>query len=196
MMGLPEFWKRYDPAHLGATNPASFDGTTYHLKAGGTTAPIDKGGACLMLHRAMPAGSVFTARLVPLIASQVVELGIGVLDSTAAALQLALLVSPLAQSERPTWSATVLQGQPGKVVNTQALSAPVVSWGRIVAPLWLRLSRTGTAIHASMSTDGATWTELAEANLAGDGLRVGMFVNSGMADLTTEVCFDNVALTP
>jgi hypothetical protein len=47
-----------------------------------------------------------------------------------------------------------------------------------------------------LSNDGATWTELAEAGLAGEGMRVGMFLNSGMADLTTEVCFDNVGLTP
>ena len=199
-MGLPEFWQRHDPAHLGPANPASFDGAAYHLQAAGTTTPIDHGGACLMLHRAMTAGSTFTARLVPLIASQVVELGLGVLDSSAASLQLALLVSPRAQSERPTWSATVLQAQPNaapmKVVNTQALAAPVVTWGRIVAPLWLRLSHTASTIHASLSNDGATWTELAEASLAGEGMRVGMFLNSGMADLTTEVCFDNVGLTP
>jgi regulation of enolase protein 1 (concanavalin A-like superfamily) len=63
-----------------------------------------------------------------------------------------------------------------------------------VAPQWLKLTRTGQTIAASISTDGATWTEIGRDTFSmGAGVYVGLAVSSHDATRTATATFDHVS---
>lgn len=198
MVGLPIGWLQSTLGqHIDGN--ASFDGAAYHLQASGTSTRSD-GTAGVFIHCAMLASNTFTARIVPLIASQFVELGIAAsIDRDSASPEAMLLISPRGETERPAWSATLLHPVHAdasmKTLGTRAFAAPTIRYGRLVEPLWLRLRRDGTTLQASVSTDSSSWIEVGSAEVRTETLRVGLFLNSGIDQIMTEVCFDQVSLT-
>src|SRR5262249_44231126 len=64
----------------------------------------------------------------------------------------------------------------------------------VTFPAWLKLSRSGTAVIGSVSTDGSVWRAVASANPSAVLGLVGMAVNSHSTKLNTSV-FDNVTVT-
>jgi hypothetical protein len=198
MAGLPSGWQESNIG-LPGKGSSSFDGTTYRLQAAGTLS-FAQGISGLFVHSAMPATSTFTARVLPLIASQVLELGVAVLNNAKTpAAEVVLLLSPRGQTERPAWSASLIRpGQgdtPLHTIGSRPLAAPTVTYGRLVEPFWLRVACAGTALHAAISADNKIWLEVGVAEINSEDKRVGLFLNSGLDKVTTEVCFDNVSLT-
>jgi hypothetical protein len=200
MAGLPSGWLQGTLGQMPGDNAASFDGSTFHLRAGGTQQPVAS-VSMFLVHCEMSARSRFTARVVPLIASQFLQLGVGVLNNDRILdLEAALLLSPRGETERPAWSATLMRtnetGTAPKTVNVLQLSAPTVTYGRLVEPLWLRLERDRTTLRAAISVDGNSWSEAGYADIPNGALRAGLLLNSGLDKVTTEGCFDHVSLSP
>jgi hypothetical protein len=197
--GLPSGWQEQAIGQLRGKGTVSFDGMTYRLRSAG--APTgNQYFSAFLVHREMSAKSTFTARVVPLIASQSLQLGIAVLaDSSTTAVEAMLLVSPRGELERPSWTASLLRndeaGASSQTVNARQLSAPTITYGRLVEPLWLRLERDNSALKAATSVDGSAWSPLGTTDIPNAGLRVGLFLNSGLETVTTEVCFDQVSLS-
>jgi len=152
--GLPSGWLKDTLGQMSGTNTASFDGEYFRLCAGGTLQP-SHGASAFLTHCAMPAKSRFTARIVPLIASQYLQLGLAVLSNgSIPSLEAALLLSPHGEMERPAWSASLLRvddsGTSLKMVSALPLSTPAITYGRLVEPLWLRLEREGTTLRTAI----------------------------------------------
>jgi Alginate lyase len=199
MAGLPPGWRQDTLGQMPGRNAASFDGESFCLSARGTPQPSHAVSAFLT-HCEMPPKSRFTARVVPLIASQYLQLGVAVLSNDKVpVLEAALSLSPHGEMERPAWFASLLRADrsgTSQTVNSLPLSAPIITYGRMVEPFWLRLDRDGRTLLAAVSADGASWSEVGTTSIPSGGLRVGLLVNSGMDKVTTEVCFDRVSLAP
>lgn len=198
MAGLPPGWHE-STIGLPRKGSSSFDGMTYRLQAAGTSS-LTQALSGFFVHYAMPAKSTFSARVLPLIASQFIELGVAVLsDAQAPDPEAVLLLSPRGQTERPLWSASLLRpgetGNPLQTIANRPLAASTVTYGRIVEPLWLRIEHDGTTLRAAISTDGKTWSRVGRTEIDSADKRIGLFLNSGLDKVTTEVCFDNVMLT-
>jgi regulation of enolase protein 1 (concanavalin A-like superfamily) len=68
----------------------------------------------------------------------------------------------------------------------------------IVAPYWVRLTRTGNAFKAERSADGKTWTQVGTTDAAitmGASVYIGLALTSHDAALATTAEFSNVATT-
>ncbi len=81
---------------------------------------------------------------------------------------------------------------------TRAVAAGQTSYlggSGLAAPVWLRLTRTGTAVASAVSGNGVTWTAVGSTTLPAGPLYVGMIVSSvNPAQLNTST-FDNVTVT-
>ena len=75
-------------------------------------------------------------------------------------------------------------------------STTFVAGGSNLAPVWLRLARTGTTITASVSSDGgSTWPVLGSTTVSmATSVFVGLAVCSHVTGTTTTGTFDNVAV--
>lgn len=63
-------------------------------------------------------------------------------------------------------------------------------------PVWVRLTRTGTTVVGSASTNGTTWTEVARTTIAlPSTIYVGLPVTSHTTTSLTTATFDNVAVS-
>jgi len=63
------------------------------------------------------------------------------------------------------------------------------------APRWVRLTREGQTVTASVSSDGSSWSDLGadSVNLSGDGW-VGLAVSSHDSSSTAAATFDHVTI--
>jgi hypothetical protein len=198
MAGLPSGWQQNTLGRMPGKNTASFDGRSFRLSARGTPGP-SQGVSAFLTHCEMPVKSRFTARVVPLIASRYLQLGVAVLSNEKLpVLEVALALSPHGEMERPAWLASLLRadqaGTSSQTVNALPLSAPAINYGRLVKPLWLRLERDGTALHAAISADGTSWSEVGSTEIPSGVLRAGLLLDSGLDEVTSEVYFDHVSL--
>jgi hypothetical protein len=198
MAGLPTGWQQ-SALNLPDNGSVSSDGTIYRLQAAAAP-PSSQTISGLFVYTAMPANSTFTARVILLIASQYLQLGIAVLSAAKSPIPEAVLsLSPRGQTERPAWSASLIHtgqaGSPAETIGSRPLAAPTVTYGRLSQPLWLRLQRAATVLHASISANGEAWSDIASTSLSSEDKHVGLFLNSGLDDVTTEACFDQVRLT-
>jgi regulation of enolase protein 1 (concanavalin A-like superfamily) len=67
--------------------------------------------------------------------------------------------------------------------------------GAATAPRWVKLSRRGTTITASISSDGTAWTAVGSDTFSiGTSLLVGLGVSSHDATLLATGTFDNVSV--
>ena len=68
------------------------------------------------------------------------------------------------------------------------------SVGGLVAPIWVKLARTGTNLAASYSSDGAQWTSLGSTGIAmNSALRAGLEVTAHNNSTLCLAAFDHVA---
>lgn len=198
MNGLPPGWLQ-STLNLPSRGSASFDGKIYRLQAAAPPPPGETVSG-LFIYTALPAGSTFKARIIPLIASQSLQLGAVVLRTAKAPIPEALLsISSRGETERPAWSASLIHiGEAearAETIGDRQLTAPTVTYGRLSQPLWLRLEHAPAVLHASISADGNTWSEIGSTALSGENKHVGLFLNSGLDKVTTEAYFDQVSLT-
>ena len=68
-----------------------------------------------------------------------------------------------------------------------------MTWGRLMEPYWLRLTRSGDTFTASVSPDGRNWKQMGTATVSlKKNILVGLAACSRLTNVTTTVMFDNV----
>jgi regulation of enolase protein 1 (concanavalin A-like superfamily) len=80
------------------------------------------------------------------------------------------------------------------MVNALPLNAPLVAWGRIARPVWLRLSREGRELRALLSQDGITWMNAGETSITMEQMLEGCFACSGLGSVPAQITFEQLTL--
>jgi hypothetical protein len=81
-----------------------------------------------------------------------------------------------------------------KAVFDSPLEQPIVTYGRMMKPVWLRLQRRQSLILAQFSSHGSAWKDAGQTPGFKAGL-LGIIVSSGIVDVDTAVRFDSIAVS-
>jgi hypothetical protein len=196
--GLPRDWSEhsYGKAFPPGSTVAAAD--TFTVQAYGTY-PFGHSDELHFVHSTLAGDGVLTARLSPLLASQAATVGLMLrTDDATNASMVALSVSASSKGERPQWIVSLLSRENAAetvhTVNALPLNAPLVTWGRVVRPIWLRLSRTGSELRAHFSQDGLTWNDAGETSVTEKQVLAGCLVCSGLGSIRAQVTFEQVTL--
>ena len=199
--GLPKPWAQQD---VGSPNPKGyslFDGSVFTIEGAGSNI----GGKADQFHFAavpLTGDGTIIARYVPQTPSQFAKMGLMMRESNAAdSAYVGLFITPQATEdiEVPHWhlelSARSTKGDDAVAAAVGPnLQAPFVTWGRLMAPFWLRLSRAENTFTASFSPDGQTWTIVGSTNLAlKSRLETGL-AGCSRIKVSTTVMFDHVSI--
>ncbi|MCW3059778.1 MAG: hypothetical protein JWQ02_1599 [Capsulimonas sp.] len=199
--GLPAPWSASDIGAPDASGTASYDGRRFTLESAGV-AISGASDQCRFAGVPMTGNGAITARFVPQVSSQSSQFGLMIRESTApSTIQVSLLLTPEPSGsvEKPGWNARLIVRKfSGADAVTAAvgpaLAAPLVTYGRLMAPYWLRLARAGDAFTGFVSADGQTWTPIGTTTGSLRGkVRAGLTASSGLAGVATTVVFDSVA---
>jgi hypothetical protein len=200
--GLPKPWTQQDIGNPDSKGDSQFNGSMFTIECAGK----DIGGRADQFQFAgVPLGeqSAIIARYVPQTPSQLAKLGLVIRDSTQpGAQEIALLITPQRTDDidAPHWHLEFVArrtdgGELLPIAVSPTLGAPIVTWGRLMAPLWLRLSRAGNTFKAASSADGKTWTGLGSTNLKLSSQAIaGLAVCSRIRGTTTAM-FDHVQVS-
>jgi hypothetical protein len=199
--GLPRPWAPIDVGQVDVPGYTLFDGQTFTLEGAGS----DIGGtkdqfqfACVP----MSGDGAISARFVPQVPSQFAKMGLMMRENIAGdAAHVSLLIMPKASSdiELPAWSMRLIARRSAGAETTDTGSAasvkpPQMTWGRLMAPFWLRLERRGDSFTASISDDGRTWEQVGSLDVPlKKSIRVGLAACSRLTKVSTTVMFDNVS---
>jgi hypothetical protein len=195
--GLPRNWSERsygDAFPTGSTNVvAAFIVQAYGMH------PFGYSDELHFIYSILPGNWALTACLSPLLASQVATVGLMLrTEDTAEAPMIALSVSASSIGERPQWNLSLLSrdnaGEAVHAVNVLPLNVPLVTYGRIAQPIWLRLSRDFDELHAHLSQDGTTWTDAGKAPITKKLVLAGCFACSGMGSIPAQVAFEQLTL--
>jgi len=119
-------------------------------------------------------------------------------EDTADAPMIALSISMSSVGEWPQWKVSLLSrdnaGEAVHAVNVLPLDVPLVTYGRIAQPIWLRLSRDFDELHAHLSQDGVTWMGAGKASITNELVLAGCFACSGMGSIPAQVAFEQLTL--
>jgi hypothetical protein len=196
--GLPRNWSEhsYGDAFPGGSTGVASDVFIVHAYG---THPFGHSDELHFVHSTLTGDGILTACLSPLLASQVATLGLMLrADDTANAPMVALSLSASSGGERPQWVVSLLSrdnaGDAVRTVNALLLNAPLVTWGRIVSPIWLRLSRNHDKLRALLSEDGLAWMNAGETSVTKKQLLAGCFACSGLGSISAQVTFEQVTL--
>lgn len=192
--GLPARWAHQDIGGPEVNGSAMYDGTGFTLEAAGSGIS----SAADQFHFAflpIEGDSTFTVRFVPQVASQFAQFGIMMRQTPAPdSPHASLLLMPDAArpTERPAWAARLVS-RGAESAAAKQIPAPYVTYGRLVKPYWLRLTRDGAAVHASVSTDGQGWDQVGSVQLPMTSrVLAGLAVCSRVPGISTRATFDQV----
>jgi hypothetical protein len=196
--GLPPNWSEHSYGEAFPAGSTDVAADVFIVQAYGTH-PFGHPDELHFVHRTLIGDGILTACLSPLLASQVAAVGLMLrTDETADAPMVALSVSAKSGGERPQWTVSLLSreaaGETVRMVNVLPLDAPLVTWGRIVQPVWLRLSRDDNELRALLSEDGLTWMNAGETTVTKKQLLAGCFASSGLGSISAQVTFERVSL--
>jgi hypothetical protein len=198
--GMPDPWSCKDVGSVKVPGNTLFDGRTFALECAGT----DIGGIDDQFQFAfvpLNGDGEITARFVPQVPSQFAKMGLMMRETLAAdAPHIALLLTPKSSKdvEMPDWSIRLIARSPAGTETTYAgsgsnLEPPYMTWGRLMEPYWLRLTRSGDTFTASVSPDGRNWKQMGTATVSlKKNILVGLAACSRLTNVTTTVMFDNV----
>ena len=198
--GLPAPWSPQDVGKPDVRGSSLFDGTMFVLGSAGR----DIGRSFDQFHwNAVPVNGdgVIIARYVPQTPSQFAKMGLMMRETSAAdSRYVALLITPEATEdiEVPHWHLEMSARTGGgaeavNVAQSPRMEAPLVTWGRLMSPFWLRLARDGNTFTASFSPYGQTWTQIGSTNLVlKPEIATGLAGCSRIKGSTT-IMFDHVA---
>ncbi len=93
----------------------------------------------------------------------------------------------------------ILDARPGGIIEFMTRpsaggSTIFLASTTVTAAPWLKLSRAGSTVTASISTDGSAWTTLGTTTLAGSAL-IGLAVTSHDTTILNQASFDNVVVS-
>jgi len=151
------------------------------------------------VHSSLHGDGVLTACLSPLLASQVATMGLMLRASdTADAPMVALTVCAGSGGERPQWILSILcrdnAGDHVRTIHASTLNDPMVTWGRVVQFVWLRLSRAEGELSAYFSPDGLSWLDAGKTLITNEPLLAGCFACSGLGSISAQVTFEHLTL--
>ena len=181
---LPAGWNTADIGAVGAPGSASWDGSTFTVAGAGADI-WNSADAFRFAYTTLTGDGTIVANVT---AEQFIanwtKAGVMMRETLAAGSRQALmLVSPgkgLAFQRR---------------VDTDGLSTSTPG-GTGTAPRFLRLTRAGTTITASLSTDGTNWTIVGSDTLAMTStIYVGLAVSSHVAGTTATATFASTSVT-
>jgi hypothetical protein len=196
--GLPRNWSECSYGKAFPADSTNVAADAFIVQAYGTH-PFGYSDELHFIHSILPGNGVLTACLSPLLASQVATVGLMLrADDTADAPLVALSVSASSGGERPQWAVSLMSrenpGETVRTVNAWPLDAPLVTWGRIVQAVWLRLSRDGGEVRALLSQDGLTWIDVGKTSVTKEPVLAGCFACSGLGSIPSQVTFEQLTL--
>jgi hypothetical protein len=196
--GLPRNWSEHSYGEAFPAGSTDVAADVFQVQAYGTH-PFGHSDELHFVHSTLTREGVLTARLSPLLASQAAAVGLMLrADNTDNAPMAAFSVSASTRGERPQWIVSLLSrenaGEAVRTVNALPLVAPLVTWGRIAGPIWLRLSRDHGKLRALLSEDGLTWMNAGETSVTKRQLLAGCFACSGLGSISAQVTFEQVTL--
>lgn len=201
--GLPSGWSHRDVGAVAVPGASSYDGWMFTLDGSGS----EIGGLsdqCQFASVSLTGDGSIIARFVPQVSCQFSEFGLMMRETSAPdAPQVSLLLTPQSTGsvEAPSWHTELLSRESpasaAAIVSTgSSLPAPTVTYGRLMQPYWLQLSRRGGAFTASVSSDGRAWILLGTVSVPlKSKLQVGLAACSRKPQITTTVMFDHVTVT-
>ncbi len=202
--GLPYSWTHQDIGAVSVAGDAAFDGDLFTLEGAGANISGTK-DECQFAFQPVNGDATIVAQFVPQTSSQFSKFGLMMRESSAAdAPDVSLLIGsePGGQIEAPGWIAR-LAGRYSPGANTVVwgngtnLSDPMVTYGRLTGPCWLKLERHGANFIGEFSSDGTSWVTIGSATVPlKQKLLVGLCACSRLAGVTTTVKFGHVAVTP
>jgi len=196
--GLPRDWSERSYGGAFPTGSTNVVADAFIVQAYGTH-PFSNSDELHFIHSILTGNGVLTACLSPLLASQVATVGLMLrTEDTADAPMIALSISMSSVGEWPQWKVSLLSrdnaGEAVHAVNVLPLDVPLVTYGRIAQPIWLRLSRDFDELHAHLSQDGVTWTGAGKASITNELVLAGCFACSGMGSIPAQVAFEQLTL--
>ena len=181
---LPDGWQSGDIGAVGVAGSASENGGTFTVKGAGA----DVWGTADALHyayRTLDGDGTITARVATSEGAQAwTKVGVMIRGSAAANAPQGFMLVSNGRGSRFQWRTTA-----GGL--TSSVSGTFTS-----APHWVRLTRTGNVITASMSPDGAAWLQVGSDTFAiGTSVLVGLAVSSHDTSQLATATFDSVTVT-
>jgi len=194
--GLPDGWTCATLGNPSVVNETQFDGKamTLCVAGKGLMQPEDEG----LFVAAPAAASRIVAQFIPQIASQFVMFGLACRSGFRAdAPAAALLVLPGSGiGRRRGWRLRLVTRDLSGAVNSvsdNSLTVPVMTYGRLVRPVWFRMECRGGLLETAFSTDGAIWTSAGRPSCPA-GSRIGLIAASGIPEVATAVRFEIASL--
>jgi len=196
--GLPRGWVERSYGKTFSAGSTNVVGDAFIVQAFGAH-PFGRSDELHFVHSILSGDGVLTACLSPLLASQLATLGLMLrAQDSADAPMVALSVSMNSGSQGRQWVVSLLSrenaGQSVRMVNALSLDAPLVAWGRIARPVWLRLSREGSELRALLSQDTLTWMNAGETSITKEQLLAGCFACSGLGSVPAQITFEQLTL--
>jgi hypothetical protein len=200
--GLPAPWKGVDLGSVGRMQDERHDGMTFTIRGAGKQrrGNSDDGR---FVYASLAGDGQLTARFVPQTPSQFAEMGLMVrtsLDADAACVALVLSPEQTRDIEQPGWRVRLAHresrgAEARALADSPQIPSPIVTYGRLLKPYWLRLVRLRDRVTAWASADGQTWNEIGAAKLSpGEPLFAGLVVCSRLGEIDTVARFDQVTL--
>jgi len=200
--GLPKPWTTEDVGNPSVKGDSQFDGSVFTMECGGD----DIGGKSdqfQFISAPFAVSDTFVARYLPQTPSQFAKFGLVVRDSVQSdAPEVAALIVPQSTEdiEVPHWHVELLvrtaKGTDANAVAvTPPLRAPIVTWGRLMAPVWLRLQRSGNTFTAATSADGRIWTDVGSTKVTMNSQVVAGLAACSRIRNSTTVMFDHVVVS-
>ncbi|HVU46000.1 MAG TPA: alginate lyase family protein [Terracidiphilus sp.] len=193
MSGLPSGWAGVPLGNPAVAGNVQFDGEVIAICAAGRRL-MQSGNQDEGFFVAVPQStSRIRVRFIPQVASQFVTFGIAYRSGFAAdAGSVALLVMPSGGArERRDWTVRLMARDASgtvTILSDSPLALPVVSYGRLMKPVWLRLEANDSLLTTAFSTDGSTWVGAGQSARLKQG-RIGLIASSGIPEITTVVRF-------
>lgn len=183
--GLPVGWDAQDVGVVGLTGGSTQSAGTFTVKGAGPDI-WGTADAFQFAYRPLAADGTIVARVAGLAGAEAwTKVGVMMrqtLDAgSAQAMMLVSLSKGLAFQRRTVTG--------GTSTNT--------SGGAGTAPVWLKLTRSGPTVTASVSSDGSTWRVVGSDTLSfTGGIYVGLAVSSHTSAAVATGIFDGVSVTP
>jgi regulation of enolase protein 1 (concanavalin A-like superfamily) len=182
---LPASWLNQDIGSVGARGSTAYSGGTFTVKGSGADI-WGTSDAFQYVYRTLPGDGSIVARVASVTGTDPwTKAGVMMRQTLdAGSAQAMMLVST---EKGLAFQRRTVTG--GTSTNT--------SGGTGGAPVWLKLSRSGSTVTASVSSDGAAWRIVGSATMSFSGeIYVGLAVSSHLAGSLGTGVFDGVTVTP
>jgi hypothetical protein len=189
---LPAGWTSGALGNPAVAGDVQFDGKviTVCTAGNGLMQPVDEG------HFVAAASHVsrIKVRFISQIASQFAAFGLACRSGFEAnAPSTALLIMPAGDEHRGRgWHVQLMaRNSLGQVttLSDSTLTGPVVTYGRLMKSVWLRLEAKGSLLQAAFSTDASVWIPAGQAPRVKEGC-LGLIAASGIPEVASSVRFE------